>query len=56
VGPGQHPADRGEQGPVSGLELGSGNLATQNGELVAQYQDLQVLGRVTAGGQRERLD
>jgi len=56
VGPGQRPADRGEQGPVSGFALGSGSLATQNGELVAQHQDLQVLGGITAGGQRERLD
>ena len=32
------------------------DLATQDGELVAQHQDLQVLGRVTAGEQGQQLD
>ena len=53
---GQHPADRGEHGPVSGFELGSGNLATQHGELMAQDEDLKILGSITASEQREQLD
>jgi hypothetical protein len=56
VGPGQHPADRGEQGPVSGLELGTQDLAAEHGELVTQDKDLQILGGVPAGEQGEQLD
>jgi hypothetical protein len=49
AGPGQHAADRSEQGPVGGLELGPRALAAEHGELMAQDEDLKVLGRVTAG-------
>jgi hypothetical protein len=55
AGSGQRAADRGEQGAVGGLELGTWRLAAEHGELVAQDKDLQVLGGVTAG-QREQAD
>src|SRR6266511_1033246 len=42
-------ADCGEQGAISGFQPGSWELASQDGELVAQDQDLQVLGGVAAG-------
>ena len=56
AGPGQDAADRGEQRPVGGLQPESWDLAAQDGELVAEHQDLKVLGGVTAGHQPEQLD
>jgi hypothetical protein len=38
-----YPTGRGEQRPVGGSEPGSWALAVQDGELVAQHQDLRVL-------------
>jgi hypothetical protein len=55
AGPGQDAADR-EQRPVGGLEPWSWGLAAQDGELVAEHQDLKVFGGVAAGEQHERLD
>ena len=52
----QDAADRGEQGPVGGLELGTLDLAAEHGELVTQDEDLQVLGGVPTGEQGEQLD
>jgi hypothetical protein len=49
-------ADRSEQGPVIGLQPGTWDVATQDRELVAEDQDLQVLGGITAGEQHEQLD
>jgi len=43
----------GEQGPVGGLQRGTWGVSTQDGELVAQDQDLQVLGGIAAGEQHE---
>jgi hypothetical protein len=45
----QDAADCGEQGAVGGFQPGSWELASQDGELLAQDQDLQVLGGVAAG-------
>jgi len=56
AGSGERPADRGEQGAVGGLELGAWDLAAEHSELMTQHQNLQVLGGVAAGEQRERLD
>jgi len=39
----QDAADGGEQGPVGGSELGPRRLAAQQGELVAQDEDLEVV-------------
>jgi hypothetical protein len=48
-------AERGEQGAVGGLKPGPCDTAAQHGELVAQHQDLQVLGGVATGEQDEQL-
>jgi hypothetical protein len=56
AGSGQDAADRGEQGPVGGLKLGSWGLPAQDRELVAQHQDLQVLGGISAREQHQQLD
>jgi hypothetical protein len=53
---GQHAADRGEQRPVGGFQPGAGHLAAEHRELVAQHEDLQVLGGVAADQQHEQLD
>jgi hypothetical protein len=47
-GPGQDAADRSQQRPVSGLKPGMWDLATEHRELVAQHEDLQVLGGIAA--------
>jgi hypothetical protein len=54
--PRQHPADGGEQGPVGRLQLGSGSLAVEDGELMVQDKDLKILGGITAGELGEELD
>jgi hypothetical protein len=56
AGPGQYAAGRGKQRPVGKLELGSWDLAAQHGELVAEHQDLKVLGGFAAGEQHEQLE
>jgi hypothetical protein len=56
AGLGQHAADRGQQGTVGGLQPESWDLAAQDGELVAQHQNLKVLGAITASEQCEQLD
>jgi hypothetical protein len=56
AGPRPCPADRREQGTVGGLKPGTGDLTTQNSELMAQHQDLQLLGGVAMGEQGEQLD
>jgi hypothetical protein len=52
----ENAADGGEQSAVRGFQLGAGGLPLEDGELMAQHQDLQVLGGVTASEQREELD
>jgi hypothetical protein len=56
TGWGQDAADRGEQGTVGWFQLGSWGLSSEDGELVAQDKDLQVLGGVAAGEQGDQLD
>jgi hypothetical protein len=56
AGPGQHAADRGQQRPVGGLQPESWDLAAQDGELVAEHQDLKVGGAITTSEQGEELD
>lgn len=48
-------ADGGEESAVGGFQLGTGGLPLEDGELVAQHQDFQVLGGVTASEQREEF-
>jgi hypothetical protein len=54
--PRQDTADGGKQGPVGRLQLGSGSLAVEDGELMVQDKDLQILGGVAAGELGEELD
>jgi hypothetical protein len=51
--PGQDTADRCEQGTVGGLEPETRDLVTQHAELVAQDEDLEILGGVAASEQHE---
>jgi hypothetical protein len=46
----------GEQRPVGGFQPGAEDLAAEDRELVAQHEDLQVLGGIAAGQQHEQLD
>jgi hypothetical protein len=52
----QHATDGGEQGPVGRFQPETWELATQHGELVAQDEDLQILGSSAAAEQGEQLD
>jgi hypothetical protein len=56
TGPWQRAADGGKQCAVGGLQPWPWNLAAQDGQLVAQDQDLQVLGGIAAGEQDQQLD
>jgi hypothetical protein len=47
---------RGEDGAVGGFEPRSSDLALQYGELVAQHQDLGVLGTVASTAQNQQVD
>jgi hypothetical protein len=49
-------ADLGEQRPIGRLQLGTWDLSAQDGELVAQHEDLQVLGGLATSQQHEQLD
>jgi hypothetical protein len=49
-------ADRGEQRPIGRLQLGTWDLSAQDGELVAQHEDFQVLGGLATSQQHEQLD
>jgi len=50
----ENAADGGEQSAVGGFQLGPGGLPLEDGELMAQHQDLQVLGGVTSSEQCEQ--
>jgi hypothetical protein len=52
----ENAADGGEQSAVAGFQLGPGGLPLEDGELMAQHQDLQVLGGGTSSEQREELE
>jgi hypothetical protein len=47
---------RGQQRPVNGLQPGTWGLPPQDGQLMAEDEELQVLGGVAAGEQHQRLD
>jgi hypothetical protein len=48
----------GQQGPIGGLELDPlvAELALQHSDLVAQHEDLGVLGLVAGGSSRSRAN
>lgn len=48
---GQQPGQRGQDRPVGPVEPGPGDLTTQDGEFVAEDQDLGVLRRLAAAEQ-----
>jgi hypothetical protein len=56
AGSGQDAADGGQQRPVGEFQLGSWSLAAEDRELVAQDQDLKILGGIAAGEQGEQPD
>src|SRR5215213_4889252 len=56
VGSGQHATDGSEQHSVGGPQPGSSRLAAQHRELVAQNEDLQILGGVATGQLDKQLD
>jgi hypothetical protein len=46
--PGQQPGQRGEYGTVSPVRPWERDLPTQDRDLMAQHEDLRILGGVTA--------
>jgi hypothetical protein len=46
---GQQPRQHRQHYPVGGLEIGAVHLAAQHCHLVAEYQDLDILGAAVAG-------
>jgi hypothetical protein len=52
----QHATDGGEQGPVGRSSLGRGSWRRSTVKLVAQDEDLQILGSSAAAEQGEQLD
>jgi hypothetical protein len=52
----QHTTERCQQRSVSGLQPGTWGLPPQDGQLMAEDEELQVLGGVAAGEQHEQLD
>jgi hypothetical protein len=52
----QHPRQRGQQDPISIAQVRSGHLTTQHRHLVAQRDDLDLLGTVTAHEQDQQLE
>ena len=51
---GQPPHERGEHGPVRSVHARSWVGATQDGDLVAQHEELDVLGRGRAAHQQDQ--
>jgi hypothetical protein len=56
AGPRENTAEHGQQRPIGRLQPGARGLAVQHGQLMAEHQDLQVLGGVAAGQQHQQLD
>jgi hypothetical protein len=56
AGSGQHAADRCQQGPVAGFELESWSVAAEDGELVAQDKNFEILTRVAPDELGQKLN
>jgi hypothetical protein len=54
-GAGEQSAECGEESPVSWLIGGTSNLASEHGDLVAQGQQLDVVGALRADHQGNKL-
>jgi hypothetical protein len=52
----QHPAERGQEQPVARREPRSPDLPAQDRQLVAQHQDLKLLGALAAPEQHHQLE
>jgi hypothetical protein len=52
--PGQHPRQRRQHDPVARFEVGAADLPTQHGNLVAQDEDLHLVGGITAPAQHQQ--
>ena len=52
----EHTRERGEDRSVGGFEARPCNLAVQHGELVAQHEDLDILGTISAATQHQQVD
>jgi hypothetical protein len=51
--PGQQPCQGGEHGTVSPVRLGARGLPPQDGDLMAQHEDLRILRGVAPRQQRQ---
>jgi hypothetical protein len=47
-GPRQQPRQRRQHGPVGGFQIRAGDLAPKYGDLVAQHEDLDLVGAVAS--------
>jgi len=54
--PGQHPAERGQQRPISLRQLRTSNLTLQHPQLMPQQQDLDLLLPLGAKAEHEELE
>jgi hypothetical protein len=52
----EHASERGEDRSVLRFEARSGDLALQDGELMAQHEDLEILGPIAAAAQHQQVD
>jgi hypothetical protein len=52
----QHPAERRQEQPVVGLDPGPTYLAAKNRQLVAEHEDLELLGSITAAEEHDQLE
>jgi hypothetical protein len=52
----EHTRERGEDRSVVGFEARPDDLAPQHGDLVAQHQDLDILGTIPAATQHQQVD
>lgn len=52
----QDPAERRQQQPVVGLDAGPTYLAAKNRQLVAEHEDLEFLGSITAAEQYDQFE
>jgi hypothetical protein len=52
----EHTRERSEDRSVVGFEARPRNLAVQHGELMAQHEDFDILGTLTAAMQHQQVD
>jgi hypothetical protein len=52
----QHPAERRQEQPMMGLDRGPTYLAAKKRQLVAEHEDLELLGSITAAEKNDQLE